>query len=107
MEGLKICLHCGFTWSEFKSRRLLGCASCYVSFAEELKPLLLEVHGILPEEVQTHSVFVPEQASQYLLEWNILKEKIALAIHQENYEEAQRLKLIMQDWEKQYGHASR
>jgi protein arginine kinase activator len=36
----KTCLVCGTTGKDFKKRSLLGCPSCYETFAEELAPYL-------------------------------------------------------------------
>ncbi len=36
----KTCLVCGATGKDFKKRSLLGCPSCYETFAEELAPYL-------------------------------------------------------------------
>ena len=38
------CAACNITESEFRERTRLGCAQCYESFAEELRPLLKGMH---------------------------------------------------------------
>ena len=39
------CDACGLTYAEFQSSGKLGCAHCYDVFSDQLKPLLLRVHG--------------------------------------------------------------
>ena len=104
MESLKLCMHCGFTWSEFKARGLLGCSYCYTSFADELKPILLEIHGVLPQE--NASILLPETVQQRLEEMAALREKLNTAIRDENYLEAQRLKQSLAEWEKKHESAA-
>jgi protein arginine kinase activator len=39
------CEHCGMLYSAFKENGRLGCAECYSSFKERLRPLLRRIHG--------------------------------------------------------------
>ena len=39
------CPVCGITFYEFRSQGRLGCPHDYVCFAEELEPLILNIHG--------------------------------------------------------------
>lgn len=45
------CPECGFTYEQFRKIELLGCASCYEAFVEQLGPLLERTH-----EGATHHV---------------------------------------------------
>lgn len=38
------CPHCGFTQADFKKAGRLGCAHCYVTFAQPLESLLKSMH---------------------------------------------------------------
>lgn len=39
------CAHCGLSYSDFERTGKLGCAGCYESFQEKLKPMLQRIHG--------------------------------------------------------------
>ena len=80
------CETCGMTYEEFQSNGKLGCAQCYQTFSEQLKPLLLRVHGR-----SQHAGRVPrnEQGVREL-ELSILelKTKMEQAVNVENFEAA-------------------
>jgi protein arginine kinase activator len=44
-SDLETCSNCGLTYREFRESGRLGCAKCYESFKEQLKPLLRRIHG--------------------------------------------------------------
>jgi len=46
MSGSSVCPQCGQTFAEFQKGNLLGCASCYLAFAEELAPIFKRLHGV-------------------------------------------------------------
>ncbi len=80
------CSACGLSYAEFQSSGKLGCAHCYTHFREQLAPLLLRVHGR-----SQHAGRVPGNLSKERdLAASIasLKEKMELAVHAENFEEA-------------------
>ena len=45
MGGSPICPQCGQTFAEFQKDSLLGCAGCYLAFAEGLAPVFKRLHG--------------------------------------------------------------
>lgn len=88
-ETLK-CDACGLTYDEFLKTGKLGCTQCYKVFAEQLKPLLLRVHGR-----NQHAGRVPEnrreerELEQQIL---VLKTRMEEAVTAENFEEAATLR---------------
>jgi len=84
------CEVCGLTYTEFQNSGKLGCAHCYEAFSEQLKPLLLRVHGR-----SQHAGRVPKGHQQEReLEQCIaqLKQKMERAVVTENFEEAATLR---------------
>lgn len=80
------CDVCGLTYEEFQNSGKLGCAQCYTVFSEQLKPLLLRVHGR-----SQHAGRVPKgHELERALEQNILQLKCRMeeAVTAENFEEA-------------------
>ena len=80
------CETCGLTYEEFQNTGKLGCANCYHTFAEQLKPLLLRVHGR-----SQHAGRVPQS---HIMERKLaqcisdLKARMELAVSIEDFEEA-------------------
>jgi protein arginine kinase activator len=78
------CSHCGFTQADFKKAGRLGCAECYVTFAEGLEGLLKSMHkGI------KHAGKVPQvlQQSRDLSEkLKSLQKKLDKAVSDEDFE---------------------
>ena len=84
------CEVCGLTYEEFQNAGKLGCANCYKAFSEQLKPLLLRVHGR-----SQHAGRVPKGSEQArALEQNLLalKARMDQAVQMENFEEAAALR---------------
>ena len=89
-ENTLRCDACGLTYDEFLKTGKLGCAQCYKVFAEQLKPLLLRVHGR-----SQHAGRVPAGRQQEReLEICIadLKARMDKAVCDENFEEAATLR---------------
>lgn len=89
-EKLVTCPGCGSTFRSFRETGRLGCAECYQTFAEELKPFLEKLHhatqhcGAAPK---TESAAAnPEQQLQRL------RERLQQAVAGEQFEEAVRLR---------------
>ncbi len=86
----KTCPVCGMTFAQFRSGGRLGCAYDYVCFAEELEPLLINIHG-----ASTHRGKRPQRAAgtqnqqQELVQ---LRREMKEAIDREDYETASRLR---------------
>jgi len=78
------CPHCGFTQADFKKAGRLGCAECYVTFADGLEGLLKSMHkGI------KHAGKVPQvlQQSRDLSEkLKSLQKKLDKAVADEDFE---------------------
>ena len=95
-----VCGSCGTAFSEFKQHGLLGCASCYASFARQLGPLLERAHEGGTHHVgkaPTHAIDVAkrEKAESRRLERVARQEKIESlkrdlerAVREELYEKA-------------------
>jgi len=81
---------CGTTFSKIAKTGLVGCEKCYETFKNELASSLRKMHGNVrhkPRELKkTATVLSPED------EVKQLKNKMAQAIKEENFEEAARLR---------------
>jgi protein arginine kinase activator len=92
LEALEklVCPTCKITFREFRSQGRLGCAHCYSAFREELLPLLENIHG------ETHHCGkFPKRApddSQKRYQLIKLRNDLRLAIAEESYEEAARIR---------------
>jgi protein arginine kinase activator len=87
------CAFCGSSLAEIARDGRVGCASCYETFYEQLKPTLQRIHGGL-----RHSGKAPatdpavEQAKQRQAAIERLRASIAAAVQAERYEEAAKLR---------------
>lgn len=84
------CSGCGLSYAEFQHTGKLGCAQCYRDFAEELRPLLLRIHGR-----SQHAGRVPpsrEKARELEQCVDELRGKMDKAVAEENFEMAARLR---------------
>lgn len=96
---MPICTHCGFTWSEYRARGLLGCAACYAALGEALQGDLLWIHRALahegPEarqETEGGDPIPAAKAGEKVAEW---RERLADALRREDYAEAARLQKLI------------
>ena len=95
------CPNCGITFREFRSAGRLGCPHDYVEFEAELLPLLENIHG----ETQ-HCGKMPRRApdsSRRQHELVRLRSELKIAVDEENYEEAARLRDEIQTTEAELG----
>ncbi len=80
------CPHCGFTQADFKKAGRLGCAECYLTFAEGLEALLKSMHkGI------KHTGKVPaalQQTRDLTDRLKVLQKKLDKAVAEEDFEQA-------------------
>lgn len=86
----RTCPQCRLRFSDFKKTSRLGCPNCYVTFAEELEPLL---HGM--QKGERHVGKKPVHyagAVNVLLSSASLKKALEEAVVSENYEEAARIR---------------
>ena len=80
------CPHCGFTQADFKKAGRLGCAECYVTFAEGLEALLKSMHkgtkhiGKVPAALQ--------QTRDFSERMKLLQKRLEKAVAEENFEQA-------------------
>lgn len=92
-----VCPTCKLTFREFRNAGRVGCAHCYSAFREELLPLLENIHG------ETHHCGkFPKRApddSQKRFQLIKLRNDLRLAVAEESYEEAARLRDQIQDLE--------
>lgn len=92
MDEFPICTHCGFTWAEYRSRGLLGCAHCYAAFGEALQADVAWLHQALalaaPGDPPETGASDPESQARW-------RELLAEAVRAENYEEAARIKSLL------------
>ena len=90
-----VCTQCGFTLGEYRSRGLLGCAHCYLSFGEALQADVAWLHQALAfaESASETAAAAPAGPDPDILaRW---REQIAEAVRAENYEEAARLNRLI------------
>lgn len=80
------CSRCGLDYNEFKKTGRLGCAQCYQDFREQLKPMLLRIHGRSQHAGRMPRVSPQEEQQQQTL--NDLRRRMEEAVSQENFEEA-------------------
>lgn len=91
-SATEACPHCGITFEEFRAKGRFGCPRDYEVFADALLPLLGKMHnggrrhtGRLPRG-RTH---IENATGDRLLQ---LRQDLQKAVHQENYEEAARIR---------------
>lgn len=88
--GAKQCSACGLKFVEFRNSGRLGCAHDYDSFAEEIVPLLENIHGDA-RHVGKKPRRLP-RAKAALHELAALRRQLQTAINKELYEEAAKLR---------------
>ena len=80
------CPNCGFTQADFKKTGRLGCAKCYVTFADGLEGLIKTMHkgthhvGKVPQVLQ--------QSRDLSDRLKTLEKKLVKAVEDENFEQA-------------------
>lgn len=85
-----VCSNCQITFAQFRENGRLGCPLCYEEFAEELAPLLENVHESSQHEGKrpARSLGQPEEQHEILR----LRTQQKEAIEKEDYELAARLR---------------
>ena len=94
----RTCPHCGYSFQEFAETGRLGCDRCYDVFENDLKPLILRLHG----RVQ-HRGKLPARGARKLhakRELEQLREAMNDAIKREAFEEAAQIRDKMKAIEK-------
>ena len=99
-----LCPNCGISFKEFRSQGRLGCPHDYLAFEAELLPLLENIHG------ETHHVGkVPRRspdASQRQYRLIKLRNDLRIAVSEEKYEDAARLRDEIQSLESELNQSS-
>ncbi len=110
MSEMRVCTQCGFTYNEFLTRGLLGCAQCYACFGETLWADLLQMHpGLHRQPAPTLAQMSPERGTgtrashEALEDFARLQETLNDALRGERYEEAASLRQRIRDWEADHG----
>ena len=88
------CPVCGITFYEFRNQGRMGCPHDYVCFADELEPLLSNIHG-----ETTHQGKRPKRAGQGTdsqTELIRLRREMKMAVEKEDYELASELRDTIQ-----------
>jgi protein arginine kinase activator len=95
--GGGVCPRCGLSYSQFRETARLGCARCYQTFADELKPLIRRVHG---EVRHVGKVPIREgEAYEHSARLRRLNEDLEKAIGAEDYERAADIRDLIQELE--------
>jgi len=84
------CSECGWTYEKFKKMSLLGCEKCYITFKNQLMPVLKNI-----QDANVHQGKFPKKSGSSLLQKRIIEElraKLSKAIEKEEYEEAAKLR---------------
>lgn len=83
-----VCDNCGLTYELFKKIGRVGCAQCYSSFHEQLLPLLRKIHTAVRHKGKMPLSSAGEDNQQMITRIKELKEKLELAIKNEEFEAA-------------------
>ncbi|KGP89761.1 hypothetical protein N780_09360 [Pontibacillus chungwhensis BH030062] len=98
-QSLK-CGHCGLTYDEFKRVGKFGCANCYKTFDERLNPIFRRVHS----GNTIHNGKVPKRKGGQLhvqREMDQKRSELQALIHQEEFEEAAKVRDQIRTLERQ------
>lgn len=85
------CDKCGSTFQEVKTKGRLGCANCYSTFVEQLNETILKLHGSTVHKGKRPFGDTKNNAEKNDEKYDLisdLKEKLKLAIENEEYEKA-------------------
>lgn len=84
------CPSCGLTYDDFRKKARLGCGKCYLTFRQQLIPLLKKVHGSLHYNGKRPLDSVPKVPKENKAEE--LQKRLDRAVQLEEFEEAARLR---------------
>ena len=85
-----ICPNCGISFREFRSQGRLGCPHDYIAFKSELMPLLENIHGETQHTGKFPKCAPDDSRQQYRL--IKLRQELRIAVEEEAYEDAARLR---------------
>ncbi|NLO37622.1 MAG: hypothetical protein GX112_14915 [Clostridiaceae bacterium] len=87
------CPKCGQTFEKFRHTGLFGCSQCYTAFADLLDPVFRRVQGNTRHLGRKHAPSEAQlQAERLTARLNELKQSLQLAVAEEDYEQAARLR---------------
>jgi protein arginine kinase activator len=89
-DSMLLCSACGLSFAEFKRQGRLGCAECYVSFHDQLVPLIRRIHDAVQHVGRTASG--GRKQAQVKMNVQKLREALSGAIQAEDYEKAAALR---------------
>lgn len=89
-ENSPVCPKCGMKFSQYKRAGKLGCPVCYEAFREQLRPMLLKIHGRVQHAGRRPLSTEAAQRSRSRQEE--LSREMALAVSLEDFETAARLR---------------
>ncbi len=91
------CPDCGMTYGEFRNQGRLGCPNDYEAFADPLREVLEKVHGATEHTGKMpHRAGGDPRAQRELMQ---LRRSLQEAVQREAYEEAARLRDLIQEKE--------
>jgi protein arginine kinase activator len=96
-EPEKTCGNCGTKLSEFRNKGWLGCAMCYQAFEQEIDELLIQVHG---SSMHKGKKYTGAARRMELGDLKRLRGELAIAIKNEQFEEAAALRDAIHDLKK-------
>jgi protein arginine kinase activator len=99
-----ICPACGYTLADFEQTGIFGCDVCYSTFHEDISALLRRIHGSsqhIGSRPKSKRVILPES------DLHKLREELASAIQNEQFETAAKLRDMIRDIEREQAKGSR
>ncbi len=90
-SSAKSCPDCGMTIAQYKNSSLLGCPTCYVTFQEELRPIIGKVQNNNFQHVGRVPSLLNIDIDRQLQIRRLLK-KLKSAVTKEDYEKAATLR---------------
>lgn len=94
-----ICPNCGISFKEFRKQGRLGCPHDYIAFQAELLPLLENIHGETQHFGKVPKRTPDDSRKQYRL--MKLRGELKVAIAEESYEQAAKLRDEIQKLEQE------
>lgn len=104
-----VCNECGMSYEEFTNTGKFGCENCYEIFSRKIDPLLKNIHGDnrhigkkaklqLPKEKNTIKKEINLEENKQANKLEELKQKLNLAIKEERYEDAAKIRDEIKKW---------
>ena len=87
---MRNCPVCGMAYSDFERTGLLGCATCYDVFKEELMPYIERIQG---KVVHVGKVGQDAREQDLTRKLSRLQEELELAVRERRYPDAERINL--------------